>query len=61
MLCMHGAVQTVLPGLAMNCLYCRSRRSEYIPGKSAKAPTPVMVHFNYHPDKHKRMLCIMDR
>lgn len=20
-----------------------------------------MVHFNYHPDKHVRMLCIMDR
>ncbi|KAL6756737.1 nucleotide-diphospho-sugar transferase-domain-containing protein [Haematococcus lacustris] len=42
-------------------IFFRSRRTEYIPGATSKAPTPVMVHFNYHPDKHKRMLCIMDR
>ncbi|KAJ9529018.1 hypothetical protein QJQ45_007084 [Haematococcus lacustris] len=41
-------------------IFFRSRRTEYIPGATSKAPTPVMVHFNYHPDKHKRMLCIMD-
>ncbi|GFH10711.1 uncharacterized protein HaLaN_06073, partial [Haematococcus lacustris] len=41
-------------------IFFRSRRKEYIPGATSKAPTPVMVHFNYHPDKHKRMLCIMD-
>ncbi|KAG2499805.1 hypothetical protein HYH03_002101 [Edaphochlamys debaryana] len=41
--------------------FFRSNRHAYIPGASATAPVPVMVHFNYHPDKHKRMLCIMDR
>ena len=40
---------------------CRSHRADYLPGATSKAPRPVMVHFNYHPDKHKRMLCIMDR
>ena len=38
-----------------------SDRSRYFPGKSSKAPLPVMVHMNYHPDKHKRMLCVWDR
>lgn len=33
----------------------------YLPGATSTAPTPILVHFNYHPDKHKRMLCIMDR
>ncbi|KXZ46564.1 hypothetical protein GPECTOR_42g773 [Gonium pectorale] len=41
--------------------FFRSRRNAYIPGSRATAPTPVMVHFNYHPDKHARMVCIMDR
>ncbi|KAG2433608.1 hypothetical protein HYH02_012537 [Chlamydomonas schloesseri] len=41
--------------------YFRSNRAAYIPGADSSAPTPVMVHFNYHPDKHARMLCIMDR
>jgi hypothetical protein len=39
----------------------RTMRPSYIPGASSKAPTPVMVHFNYHPDKYDRMLCIMNR
>ena len=38
-----------------------SDRSRYFPGRSSKAPIPVMVHMNYHPDKHKRMLCVWDR
>ncbi|GIL65243.1 hypothetical protein Vafri_19054 [Volvox africanus] len=41
--------------------YFRTRRAAYLPGASSSATTPVMVHFNYHPDKHARMLCIMDR
>ncbi|GLC37586.1 hypothetical protein PLESTB_001670700 [Pleodorina starrii] len=41
--------------------FFRTRRAAYLPGASSSAPTPVMVHFNYHPDKHARMLCIMDR
>ena len=37
-------------------------RQRFFPG----APTPperlpVMVHMNYHPDKHKRMLCVWER
>ncbi|GFR45714.1 hypothetical protein Agub_g7126, partial [Astrephomene gubernaculifera] len=41
--------------------FFRSKRAAYLPGARSTAPTPVMVHFNYHPDKHARMLCIMDR
>lgn len=49
-------------GLFVNSkTYFRSNRALYLPGASSKAATPVMVHFNYHPDKHARMLCIMDR
>lgn len=39
----------------------RSQRNAFIPGATATAEEPIMVHFNYHPDKHVRMLCIMDR
>ncbi len=49
------------PRLAPSPPAPRSYRSAYIPGASATAETPVLVHFNYHPDKHARMLCIMDR
>ncbi|KAG2427113.1 hypothetical protein HXX76_012624 [Chlamydomonas incerta] len=41
--------------------FFRSARAAYIPGADSTAPVPVMVHFNYHPDKHARMVCIMDR
>eukprot|EP00201_Polytomella_parva_P007328 CAMPEP_0175075950 /NCGR_PEP_ID=MMETSP0052_2-20121109/22390_1 /TAXON_ID=51329 ORGANISM="Polytomella parva, Strain SAG 63-3" /NCGR_SAMPLE_ID=MMETSP0052_2 /ASSEMBLY_ACC=CAM_ASM_000194 /LENGTH=631 /DNA_ID=CAMNT_0016344903 /DNA_START=397 /DNA_END=2292 /DNA_ORIENTATION=- len=41
--------------------FFRSRRKEYLPGRSASAQTPVMVHFNYHPDKFKRMECVTKR
>ncbi|KAF5830027.1 nucleotide-diphospho-sugar transferase-domain-containing protein [Dunaliella salina] len=42
-------------------IFFRSRRAKYIPGATSQAQLPVMIHMNYHPDKHKRMLCIMDR
>mmetsp|Transcript_8153 Transcript_8153/g.21733 ORF Transcript_8153/g.21733 Transcript_8153/m.21733 type:complete len:470 (+) Transcript_8153:193-1602(+) len=42
-------------------IFFRSRRARYIPGATSQAQLPVMIHMNYHPDKHKRMLCIMDR
>ena len=33
-----------------------SMRSRFFPGKpTAEKDLPVMVHMNYHPDKHKRM------
>lgn len=39
-----------------------SERSHFFPGKpTSAADLPVMVHMNYHPDKHKRMLCVWDR
>jgi hypothetical protein len=42
-------------------IFFKSRRAQFIPGSTSTAEEPLMVHFNYHPDKHKRMLCIMDR
>jgi len=43
-------------------VYFFSSRSKFIPGRIvSEADTPVMVHMNYHPDKHKRMLCVWDR
>ncbi|GAX75229.1 hypothetical protein CEUSTIGMA_g2674.t1 [Chlamydomonas eustigma] len=42
-------------------IFFKSQRSAFIPGSTATATEPLMVHFNYHPDKHVRMLCIMDR
>lgn len=42
-------------------IFFKSRRASFLPGKSSVAQEPLMVHFNYHPDKHVRMLCIMDR
>ena len=42
--------------------FFRSERRRFIPGREAARDTlPVMVHMNYHPDKHKRMLCLIDR
>lgn len=40
-----------------------SERAKFFPGRAPKsgADLPVMVHMNYHPDKHKRMLCVWDR
>ena len=39
-----------------------SQRASFFPGKPTPAnKLPVMVHMNYHPDKHKRMLCVWDR
>jgi len=40
-----------------------SARSHFFPGKPVRGPAdlPVMVHMNYHPDKHKRMLCVWAR
>lgn len=42
--------------------FFKSSRGRFLPGASA-APesTPVMIHMNYHPDKHKRMLCLISR
>ena len=43
-------------------VYFFSSRSKFIPGHAvSEAETPVMVHMNYHPDKHKRMLCVWER
>lgn len=42
-------------------IFFKSRREQFIPGSGATAAEPLMVHFNYHPDKHRRMLCIVDR
>jgi hypothetical protein len=36
-----------------------SMRNKFFPGKLMEPP--VMVHMNYHPDKHKRMLCVWQR
>jgi len=40
-----------------------SSRTHFFPGAAPKSKTdiPVMVHMNYHPDKHKRMLCVWER
>lgn len=39
-----------------------SQRAAFFPGKPTPPDKlPVMVHMNYHPDKHKRMLCVWDR
>ena len=56
--CVRGCVDVCCVDV---CCVRRSYRSAYLPGNSSKAPTPVMVHFNYHPDKYARMRCIMDR
>eukprot|EP00798_Chlamydomonas_sp_ICE-L_P004611 gene4611-14805_t len=42
-------------------IFFKSRRAEFIPGATSTAAEPILVHFNYHPDKHTRMLCIVDR
>lgn len=41
--------------------FFKSERRRFLPGSTATAPMPVMVHTNYHPDKHKRMLCVIAR
>ena len=40
-----------------------SSRAHFFPGAPPKtaAELPVMVHMNYHPDKHTRMLCVWER
>ena len=40
-----------------------SDRTRFFPGAPPRsdADMPVMVHMNYHPDKHKRMLCVWAR
>ena len=39
-----------------------SDRKRYFPGRpTPPAELPVVVHMNYHPDKHKRMLCVWAR
>ena len=39
-----------------------SMRRQFFPGKPTPLEKqPVMVHMNYHPDKHKRMLCVWER
>ena len=39
-----------------------SERRAFFPGKpTPPEKLPVMVHMNYHPDKHKRMLCVWAR
>jgi len=42
-------------------IFFKSRREQYLPGAKSTAPKPVLVHFNYHSNKHERMLCVMDR
>uniref|UniRef100_A0A061R0L6 Nucleotide-diphospho-sugar transferase domain-containing protein n=2 Tax=Tetraselmis sp. GSL018 TaxID=582737 RepID=A0A061R0L6_9CHLO len=42
--------------------FFRSSRPRFIPGrKQNPSEHPVMVHMNYHPDKHRRMLCLIAR
>ena len=42
--------------------FWKSHRDKYLPGARAKAEdAPVMVHMNYHANKHERMLCLIDR
>ena len=39
-----------------------SMRQNFFPGKATPpGALPVMIHMNYHPDKHKRMLCVWAR
>ena len=40
-----------------------SERNRFFPGQPVgdDADLPVMIHMNYHPDKHKRMLCVWAR
>jgi hypothetical protein len=40
--------------------FFRSERAKFFPGVRATT-RPLMIHMNYHPDKHNRMLCIMER
>mmetsp|Transcript_41612 Transcript_41612/g.69529 ORF Transcript_41612/g.69529 Transcript_41612/m.69529 type:complete len:430 (+) Transcript_41612:191-1480(+) len=40
--------------------FFRSERAKFFPGVRATTK-PLMIHMNYHPDKHNRMLCIMER
>eukprot|EP00898_Chlorokybus_atmophyticus_P007227 jgi/Chlat1/7505/Chrsp61S07005 len=43
-------------------IYFRTLRGRFLPAATApETQPPVMVHMNYHPDKHKRMLCLIDR
>lgn len=42
--------------------FFKSERRRFIPGRLAASDAlPVMVHMNYHPDKHRRMLCLIER
>ena len=42
--------------------FFRSERARFLPGNRANPDsTPVMVHMNYHPNKHERMLCLIAR
>ena len=39
-----------------------SERRRFLPGRPTEdKDLPVMVHMNYHADKHKRMLCVWAR
>jgi len=40
--------------------FFRSQRKLFFPGAQA-THKPVMIHNNYHPDKHIRMLCYVER
>ena len=57
------AVRVMQYDLFMNSkVFFFSERNRFFPGKLvAAADIPVMIHMNYHPDKHKRMLCVWAR
>jgi len=59
----HGVSLRVMDHLlwANSKTFFKSERARFFPGATASAPMPVMVHMNYHPDKHKRMVCVIDR
>jgi len=43
-------------------VYFFSERRRFLPGRPTEdKDLPVMVHMNYHADKHKRMLCVWAR
>ena len=43
-------------------VYFFSERRRFLPGRpTEEKDLPVMVHMNYHADKHKRMLCVWAR
>ena len=64
----HNYAGTGVTVRVMDCMkftnskiFFKSSRGLFLPGRDARGKTPIMIHMNYHPDKHKRMLCLVDR